>query len=129
VTASNPFLKTVAGDVDAAATRHGFRRKGARNWVRRTEDFIQLVNLQRSQWSADDHYLNFALWPLAMGEPPSIAESKFQFRTRGECLGAVDLPGFFAAADELKTLAALRDAESSGRVVGLMTQKLRALLP
>ena len=129
MTGSNPFLKISPEEIEAAALLHGFKRKGQRNWVRRTPDFVQLVNLQRSQWSADDHYLNFALWPLAIGEPPTIAESKFLFRTRGERLGANDLASLFSEIDKLKTLADLRDAERTGRVAGLMTKELRALLP
>ena len=64
-----------------------------------------------------------------MGEPPTVAESKFHFRTRGEDLGANDLGTFFAAADGLGTLAELRDAENSGSVAGMMTKQLRELLP
>ena len=127
--AHNPFSRVDAEALDREAQRYGFTRKGRRNWIRRTRDFIQLVNLQHSQWSADDHYLNFAMWPLAMGEPPTIAESRFQFRTRGERLGANDLPSFFLAVDGLQTLEELRDAENkSPTVIGLVRKELRLLL-
>ena len=124
----NPFLKMDQEDLDRAARQNGFKRKGQRNWVRRTADFVQLVNLQKSQWSPENHYLNFALWPLALGEPPTIAESKFKFRTRGEALGAHDIASFFAAADELMTLDGLRDAQRAGRITGLFHKDLRDLL-
>ncbi|MCL6739833.1 DUF4304 domain-containing protein [Sphingomonas sp. RB56-2] len=124
----NPFSKLNPEELDRAAQQHGFTRKGQQNWVRRTADFVQLVNLQKSQWSSDDHHLNFALWPLAIREPPTVAESKFKFRTRGEDLGASDLATLFAAADELNTLSDLRDAERAGRVTGLMAKDLRDLL-
>jgi hypothetical protein len=124
----NPFWRTNGEELDALAHRHGFKRKGKQNWVRRTSDFVQLINLQRSQWLDEGRYLNFALWPLALGEPPSIAESKFHFRTRAESIGATDLTGVFSRADALTTLAELSAAEAAGRVPGMMTRELRALL-
>ena len=115
-------------DLDLFAQKHGFKRKGRHNWIRRTPEFVQLVNLQKSQWSPEVRYLNFALWPLALGEPPTIAESKFQFRTRAEQFRVDDLASFFSRTDELGTLAQLRDAEAAG-LSGLMSKTLRALLP
>lgn len=123
-----PFLKLDAEELDRFAQTHGFKRWRRRNWVRRTADFLQLVNLQRSQWSGEDHYLNFALWPLAMGEPSTIDESKFPFRARAEDLGAKDLTEFFTTANELATLEKLRTALFAGRVIGLVSQDLRLLL-
>lgn len=70
----------------------GFRRIRPRNWVRRTADFVQLVKLQRSRWSKEDNYLNFALWPTLMGEPPSLTEYTFPFRLRVERLRHRSLP-------------------------------------
>ena len=83
----------------AVLEEHGFRRRGKQNWVRKTRDFVQLFNLQKSAWSKDVNYLNFALWPLELGEPPSIAESKFPFRKRVD-----DLESVVALADGLKSL-------------------------
>lgn len=125
----NPFWRTNGEELDALAHRHGFKRKGKQNWVRRTSDFIQLINLQRSQWADEGRYLNFALWPLALGEPPSIAESKFHFRTRAESIGATDLTGVFLQADALTSLVELSRAQAAGCVSGLITGELRALLP
>lgn len=126
--ADKPFLRINGEELDALAHRHGFQRKGKQNWVRRTTDFVQLLNLQRSQWADEDRYLNFALWPLALGEPPSITESKFHFRTRAEDIGATDLPAVFLRADALTTLAELSSARAEGLASGLMTPELRALL-
>ena len=125
----NLFRTLEAEQLDRLAQQHGFKRKGQRNWVRRTSDFVQLVNLQRSQWSSEVRYLNFAMWPLALGEPPTFAESKFHFRTRGERM-ATDLDGFFACADRLRTLGDLRAATASGpgRISCLMTGPMQALL-
>jgi len=124
----NPFRTLEAEQLDRLAQQHGFKRKGQqRNWVRRTSDFVQLVNLQRSQWS-DERYLNFAMWPLALDEPPTFAESKFHFRTRGESMGASDLDSFFSAADRLRTLDDVRAAKASGEISCVMTGPMQALL-
>lgn len=124
----NPFLFLEVEALDKTAQEQGFQRKGQRNWVRRTTDFVQLINLQKSQWSPEHRYLNFALWPLSLGEPPTIAESKFHFRTRAESMGATDLCSFFSAAGKLSTLAELRAASRSGRVSGLTTKELLRLM-
>lgn len=124
----NCFRTLESEQLDRLAQQHGFKRRGQRNWVRRSSDFVQLVNLQRSQWS-EERYLNFAMWPLALGEPPTVAESKFHFRTRGEKM-APDLGGFFACADRLTTLDDLRAATASGpgQISCLMTGPMQALL-
>ena len=121
---SNPFGHLDADEFDVAARQAGFDRRGKRNWVKRTSDFVQLINLQKSQWSSEN-YLNFALWAVAFGEPPKLDESKFHFRTRAEDLGAHDVDGFFAAAERLSTIKALRNAEESGQIAGLMAKELR----
>ncbi|MEQ1944032.1 DUF4304 domain-containing protein [Mesorhizobium sp. VNQ89] len=90
-------------ELDEQATPLGFKRRGKQNWVRRTDDFVQLINLQKSAWSGEMNYLNFALWPLAFGEPPTLAESKFHFRVRADSFQTL-----FHFACELKSLAALR---------------------
>ena len=123
---SNPFVHLDADELDIAARRSGFERSGKRNWVKRTPDFVQLVNLQKSQWSSEN-YLNFALWAVRLGEPPKLDESKFHFRTRAEDLGAHDVEAFFVAADQLSTITALRNAEESGQIAGLMAKELREL--
>src|SRR5947209_18581803 len=107
--ADNPFWRTSGEELDALAQRHGFKRKGKQNWVRRTSDFVQLINLQRSQWADERRYLNFALWALALGEPPSVATSKFHFQTRAESMGATDLTGVFSRANALTTLVELSE--------------------
>ncbi|WP_442583551.1 DUF4304 domain-containing protein [Mesorhizobium sp. ASY16-5R] len=109
--------------LDADAIGHGFVRRGKQNWVRRTGDFVQLVNLQKSAWSTGANYLNFALWPLAFGEPPSIAASKFHFRMRVD-----DSADLFALADRLQSLHELRQAMLSENVLGLATLPLQRLL-
>ncbi len=125
----NVFRSLEAEQLERLALQHGFKRKRPRNWARRTSDFVQLVNLQRSQWSSEVRYLNFAMWPLALGEPPTFAESKFHFRTRGEKM-ATDLDGFFACADRLSTLDGVLAATASGpgRVSCLMTGPMQTLL-
>jgi hypothetical protein len=111
-----------------AATEHGFKKRRVRNWMRRTPDFIQLVNLQRSAWSNEVPYTNFALWPLELGEPDSLAESKFHFRARAEDLGATDAQDLFAIANALQTLDALRVALAEREIPALISVDLRSLL-
>ena len=120
--------KVDAEELDREAQSRGFERKGRGNWFRRTRDFVQLVNLQQSQWSSDVRYINFAMWQLALGEPPSLVEYKFHFRTRAESIGATDLHSFFSMVDELTTLDHLRNADRSGRLPCLITKDLRSLL-
>jgi hypothetical protein len=85
--------------VHTLAAQNGFKKIRPKNWARRTIDFIQLVNLQGSQWSQEENYLNFALWCLAFGEPSSMVEYKFHFRMRAEELGVSDAFAFFAAIE------------------------------
>ncbi len=68
------------------------------------------------------------MWPLALGEPNSLAESKMMFRTRAEDLGATDLDALFDAADRLKSLKDLRAALAVRSVSGLISVALRHLL-
>lgn len=89
---------------------------------------MQLVNIQRSAWSSDQGYVNFALWPRALGEPTTIAESKFMFRTRAEDLGAGNVNMLFDAADRLQSLANLQMARDTRAVSGLVSVELRRLL-
>ncbi|NNU80174.1 DUF4304 domain-containing protein [Halovulum dunhuangense] len=125
---TGPFQRLDEGALDLAARAHGFTRRAGRNWVRQTADFIQLLNLQHSQWAPEDRYLNFALWPLALGMPPSLSERRFLFRTRADVPGASDLDEFFAVIDGLRSLAQLRDALGMRRISGLVSKDLRPLL-
>lgn len=87
-----------------------------------------MVNLQHSQWSRDKSYLNFALWPLALGEPTTFAESKYHFRSRAESMGVQRLDQFFDEANRLATLAELSEALRTRRISGLVRKELAALL-
>lgn len=46
----------------------GFTRKGD-SWYRRSEEIVEVVNLQKSQWGAQ-FYLNYGIWLRALGEEP-----------------------------------------------------------
>ncbi|WP_413717937.1 DUF4304 domain-containing protein [Silicimonas sp. MF1-12-2] len=122
------FSDLDAVELDRLARQNGFRTMGSRTWARRTAEFVQVVNLQRSQWSNETRYLNFALWPLALGEPTSFAESKFHFRTRAESMAARGLREFFTEADKLTTLVELAEALETNRISGLVSKDLRPLL-
>lgn len=117
-----------AQSISEAALRRGFKRKGKTNWIRRTDEFVQLVNLQGSTWSNSQTYLNFGIWPLVLGEPSSLSESKMMFRTRAEDLGAADADALFDAADRLQSLQDLRSALAARSVSGLVSLDLRHLL-
>lgn len=47
--------------------RLGFSKK-ASTWYRTFDEVIQIVNLQKSSWSSDDHYLNIAFYLRALGD-------------------------------------------------------------
>ena len=117
-----------AAAINEAAVRRSFKRKGKPSWVRRTADFVQLVSLQGSAWSADQNYVNCGLWPLAVAEPTTLAESKMMLRTRAEDLRASDFDTLFNAADRLQSLENLRASLAGGSVSGLVSVELRRLL-
>jgi hypothetical protein len=114
--------------ISEAAPRRGFKPKGKASWTRRTDEFLQLINLQRSAWSNGQTYLNYGMWPLAFGEPSSFAESMMMFRTRAEDLGAADPDALFDAAYRLQSLQELRSALATRSVSGLVSVELRHLL-
>lgn len=106
----------------------GFRRCRPRNWVRRTADFVQLVNLQRSQWSKEDSYLNFALWPTLMGEPPSLTENTFPFRLRVEGIDGYDISAFLLRLErDFGSLNRLRQSIEAYRS-GYVTLQMQDIL-
>ncbi len=129
MSAENLFANLDRDEVDRLARHQGFRGRGPRTWSRHKGEFVQLVNLQRSQWSKDVSYLNFALWALVPGEPKAFAESKFLFRTRGEQMSVQDLPGFLEEADKLTSTSELAEALRTKRVSGWVRKELTALLP
>lgn len=54
----------------------GFKKKNQNNLTRKINDVIQLVNFQKSLYS-DNIYVNFAVWPLILGEPNNYKEYLF----------------------------------------------------
>ena len=92
------------GAVNSRCLAAGFRKLRGRNWMRTTTDFVQLVNLQGSSFRAEQNYLNVALWPLALGDPSSMAHYKWPFNARASVFGATDLDGILTTADRLRTL-------------------------
>lgn len=58
----------------------GFSRKGD-SWFRRTEDVVEVANLQKSQYG-HQYYLNYALWLRALGEETFPKEEKCHIRMR-----------------------------------------------
>jgi len=122
--------------VASVAQQRGFKKRGKTNLVRKLRDVLQLVNLQKSNFS-DDWYVNFALWPRAWGEPERVAEHLFPLRGRIEDI--VDRPGeaseqdlerFFDVIDtKFSSLESLQSAMSRGELSGLYVKAdLKALL-
>ncbi len=54
-------------ELDRLAKHHGFLKKRNRTWTRRTDDFVQLVNLQRSPGKVR------AFWVLAIATAQTTA--------------------------------------------------------
>lgn len=61
----------------------GFR-KNANTWHLVFDEVIQIVNLQNSSWSKDDHYLNVGLYLRALGDElkPKVALGQIRGRPR-----------------------------------------------
>lgn len=103
---TNPLRLALADALGPA----GFARKG-NDWLRRSDDVIEVVNLQRSQWG-NQYYLNYALWLRALGEVPVPKEHTCHVRWRAERVMARDAPlarllDLESGADEPERLAAL----------------------
>lgn len=77
------MLDEIPTALDSALRKSGFSRHGKRNWSRQSHDVLQLINLQKSQYS-DDEYINVALWPQIFGTPEKLSEHKFPLRGRLE---------------------------------------------
>jgi len=129
-------MKMTPEIVTIIAQQQGFKRRGRANLVRQLSDVLQLINLQKSNFS-DDWYVNFALWPKALGEPDRIAEHLFPLRGRIEDIvghpgeaSEKDLDRFFDAIDaRFSTLESLKSAMSRGELSGLYVKaELKALL-
>jgi hypothetical protein len=60
----------------------GFQRKGD-SWFRRTDEVVEIVNLQKSQYGPL-YYLNYALWLRALGEEQFPREERCHVRMRAD---------------------------------------------
>jgi hypothetical protein len=58
----------------------GFARRRS-TWYRATEDLVQAVNLQKSQWG-NQYYLNVGIWIVALGRSSSPALHRCHVRWR-----------------------------------------------
>lgn len=77
------MLDKILADLEPILLLSGFTRRGKRNWVRQSQDVLQLINLQKSQYS-DEEYVNVALWPEVLGKAQALSEHKFPLRGRVE---------------------------------------------
>ena len=122
--------------VASIAKQRGFTKQGRTNFVRDVNDVIQLVNVQKSNFS-DSWYINFALWPKVFGAPDRVAEHLFPLRGRienvldlSEDASAGDLDHFFDVIGErFSSLESLRSCLSRGVLSGMYVKAdLKALL-
>ena len=92
----------------------GFTRKGD-SWFRRTEEIVEVLNLQKSQWGRQ-YYLNYALWLRALGEAPFPRHEQCHVQMRASA---------FLPPDDLARLlnleSDLTDAERRAALAGLLT--------
>jgi hypothetical protein len=65
----------------------GFSRRGD-SWFRRTDETVEVVNLQKSQYG-HQYYLNYAVWFRALGEEAFPKEERCHVRMRA---GAIVSP-------------------------------------
>ena len=84
---TTPPLRLALADALGPA---GFTRKSG-SWFRRSDEVIEVVNLQRSQWG-EPYYLNYALWLRALGELPFPGEHTCHVRWRAEDVMGRDAP-------------------------------------
>jgi hypothetical protein len=85
---SSLWLPAMANEADRVAKEiapvlraEGFRKKG-RSWHRATDDVIQVINLQGSQWSTEEFYCNLALYIKALGDLETPPEYTCHIRRR-----------------------------------------------
>ncbi len=101
---------------------HGFGRSGG-TFVRRLEEVVQSVELQKSQWGRQ-YYLNIGFWILALGPIARVRDRDMQIRLRFDLV----LP-----AEERARIASLLDLDSlleqHERLSELESLLHRALVP
>ena len=78
------FSRRLVSETGAAVAPAGFERvRGHPTFVRRNEDTIELLNLQRSSYSVA-FYLNYGIWLRCLGRPAALREELFHVRLRGD---------------------------------------------
>ena len=63
--------------------REGFK-KSKTTWRKTTVDLISILNIQGSQWSEEDYYINVAIYIKALGEEVNPPEYRCHIRSRIE---------------------------------------------
>jgi hypothetical protein len=62
----------------------GFSKKGD-GWYRENDEVLEVFNVQRSQFGGQ-HYLNYALWLKALGNPAYPKEHQCHIRLRADTI-------------------------------------------
>lgn len=63
--------------------KQGFK-KSKTTWRKTTVDLIYVLNIQGSQWSEEDYYINVAIYIKALGEEVNPPEYRCHIRSRIE---------------------------------------------
>lgn len=61
--------------------QYKFKKTGT-NWRKSTGELIFVLNIQGSQWSKEDYYINVGIYIKALGEDQNPAEYKCHIRSR-----------------------------------------------
>lgn len=71
----------VAAEIAARLKQHGFLKR-RRTWTRPTNDIVQVLNVQASEWSKDIFDINVGVYLKALGNLSHPPESKCHIRRR-----------------------------------------------
>ena len=143
----DPVRDVVATVLRAA----GFAKKGD-GWYRESDEVLEVFNVQRSQFGGQ-HYLNYALWLKALGEPVYPKEHQCHIRLRAdtvatrpeaverllaighddagraEALSHFMTAEFLAFAESCRSIESLRSLAAAGKfAASFVSAKARAIL-
>lgn len=71
----------VADEVAATLKERGFKKR-RRTWTRDFSEIVQVFNVQASQWSQDDFYVNVGVYIKDLGDLAAPPENKCHVRRR-----------------------------------------------
>lgn len=107
----------LASIINQPLTHAGFERK--RDWFRRSDDVVEVINLQTSQYGAQ-HYLNYGLLLRSLDATAYPREQRCHVRLRGDEIGSSshDLAALLDLENEID------DAERAARLGAYLRDQL-----